>query len=387
MIKSLKVRNFKSLMEQSGTMEFKPLTILVGPNSSGKSSYLKSLLMMAQTLRYGKVNNLTLNGQLVKLGSYRDVVSLHEEERELELNFKLHSMDNFGRDKEADYKFCYKNFQNEGIGLNKLYTNGNWYKDATGFSLIAPKGKLNLTNNSFEDLQFLFSNLYYMGPLREYPQRLYLATGERKDDVGLRGEDAIEVLQMSKNRDELLNKVNYWLQRFGMAVECNLKPISAEHYFFELKMKESGLLVNITDVGFGVSQILPVIIEGYYIPDGSTFLIEQPEIHLHPRVQSELADLLIDISKNKIIVVETHSEHILTRIRRRVAEEKMSIDDVVIYYCEMTDGGTELKEIKLNEYGQFENWPSGFFEEELDDNYHQLMAIAKRKQKEEKEKK
>ena len=92
----------------------------------------------------------------------------------------------------------------------------------------------------------------------------------------------------------------------------------------------------ITDVGFGVSQILPVLVLCFYAPKGSTIILEQPEIHLHPAVQAGLADVLIDAYKRRDvqIIVESHSEHFLRRLQRRVAEEALPNDDLAVYFCE-----------------------------------------------------
>ena len=97
-----------------------------------------------------------------------------------------------------------------------------------------------------------------------------------------------------------------------------------------------------------------VIVEGYYAPRGSLLIAEQPEIHLHPNAQTRLADLFIDIaSENKKLLIETHSEHILMRIQRRIAEKAIPCSDVAVYYCEPTSEGTTVKRIGLDGFGRF----------------------------------
>ena len=119
----------------------------------------------------------------------------------------------------------------------------------------------------------------------------------------------------------------------------------------------------ITDVGFGVSQLLPVLVLCYYVPENSTIILEQPEIHLHPKVQSDLADVLIDVVKNRNvqIILESHSEHLLLRLMRRIAEEEISADDTALYFCQINDGTSETKHLDMDEYGNIRNWPQDFF--------------------------
>jgi predicted ATPase len=125
--------------------------------------------------------------------------------------------------------------------------------------------------------------------------------------------------------------------------------------------------VLITDVGFGVSQILPMITLCYYAPEGSTLLLEQPEIHLHPRIQAGLADVLIDAiqTRNIQIILESHSEHLLRRLQRRIAEKTLSPDQAALYFCAVDDGESHLKELKLDLFGNIQNWPEDFFGDEF----------------------
>jgi predicted ATPase len=125
--------------------------------------------------------------------------------------------------------------------------------------------------------------------------------------------------------------------------------------------------VLITDVGFGVSQILPVLTLCYYVPQGSVIILEQPEIHLHPRVQAGLADVLIDAVKTRRvqIILESHSEHLLRRLQRRIAEEGIPSSDVALYFCELPDAQSKLTKLEVDMFGYVTNWPPEFFGDEL----------------------
>jgi predicted ATPase len=146
-------------------------------------------------------------------------------------------------------------------------------------------------------------------------------------------------------------------------------------------------LVHLTDVGFGVSQVLPVIVEAFYVPAGSTVLIEQPEIHLHPRVEAKLADLFVDAinaredgaARNCQFVIESHSEHLLRRLQLKIAEEAISKDQVALYFVEQGDSGATLRPIEVDDYGNIKNWPKDFFGDAMADHVARAKAEAKRK--------
>jgi predicted ATPase len=165
---------------------------------------------------------------------------------------------------------------------------------------------------------------------------------------------------------EVLNSI---LQR---EVPSDLKPRDA-------KAAE----VLITDVGFGVSQILPVITLCYYAPEGSTLLLEQPEIHLHPRVQAGLADVLVDAMKtrNIQIILESHSEHLLRRLQRRVADETILPEQAALYFCSTKMGESHLTPLDLDPFGNIRNWPKDFFGDEFGEIAAMSQAALERKKK------
>jgi len=165
----------------------------------------------------------------------------------------------------------------------------------------------------------------------------------------------------------------------------------AEHrkeYEVVVRTVHSPYDVNLTDVGFGVSQVLPVIVECFYVPSGSTIIFEQPEIHLHPSVQAELADLFIDAAvhvregsseRSVQLLVESHSEHFLRRLQRRIAEGRLSHDQVALYFCEPTNEGARMRELKTDLFGNIRNWPDHFFGDEMGDLAAMTEAAMRRK--------
>ena len=240
---------------------------------------------------------------------------------------------------------------------------------------------------SFEQL---FHNIHYLGPLRDYPSRQYVWAGEQPRDVGSRGELAVPALLASQRFGKTVRRgyrkpkktveemVAYWLKELGLIHSFSLKPIAENRKDYEVRVKRSprSAEVLVTDVGFGVSQVLPVLVLCYYAPEGSTLILEQPEIHLHPAVQSGLADIFIDAINTRgiQIILESHSEHLLRRLQRRVAEEQLSPDQAALYFTTMTEDGTShLQQLEIDLFGNIRNWPQDFFGNDLDD----LVEMAK----------
>jgi len=245
-----------------------------------------------------------------------------------------------------------------------------------------------LEKNPYNSFEKAVNGIWYLGPLREYPSRYYISTGEIPQDVGLKGEKTATVLMIDyRRKDSLIKKLSKWVNRLEIAESAELKK-SGEHFLLTIKDKNSKVFVNISDTGFGVSQILPIIVESLYAPKESTLLIEQPEIHLNPLVQSNLADFFISLAKaksdKKQFIIETHSEHIINRIRRRIAEKdnNFSQEDVNIFYLSKEDGECKIRQLSINDYGQIEDWPDGFFEEEYTDKTAQMKAIFKNMEQE-----
>jgi hypothetical protein len=202
---------------------------------------------------------------------------------------------------------------------------------------------------------------------------------------------------LKKNKSEYLLEVNQWLTRL-LKIDCSLggkvsKVIDPEPKYYHKtngsKIKiptysielylivQNGVRVGYNDVGTGVSQVVPVVALLLSLDGQSAAILQQPELHLHPRAQSILADLLIEtVCKNNKLTIETHSEHIILRIIRRVFEHssgskslnKITPHQIRLVYFEATPKGTEPHWIRIDDYGDFiDPWPSGFFEERYED--------------------
>ena len=206
-------------------------------------------------------------------------------------------------------------------------------------------------------------------------------SGMRTQYVGKTGMFVPDILINDK---EILSRVNEQFDRFKLGYELKVSPLSDQAsqiqdlYAIRLCEKETRVRVGITDVGFGISQVLPVIVQSM-ISRGKTLLIEQPELHLHPALQAELGDVFIDSAlgegKNRFLI-ETHSEHLLLRVMRRMRETsndelpegvpQVTPKDVCVLFVEPDGSRSIVREMPLNENGELvKAWPGGFFEEGL----------------------
>ncbi|MCE7910115.1 MAG: DUF3696 domain-containing protein, partial [Candidatus Omnitrophica bacterium COP1] len=246
------------------------------------------------------------------------------------------------------------------------------------------------------ELEFekLCGSIFYLGPLRDYPKRQYSWAGTRPVDMGRRGERVVDAILAAREQGKFISpghkkkrmsldmRVAQWLKDLELIDQFEVRPVTPGGKLFQVwvRRNSSATEVLITDVGFGVSQILPVITLCYYAPEGSTLLLEQPEIHLHPSVQSGLADIFIDAMKtrNIQIIIESHSEHLLRRLQRRVAEEKLKQGETSLYFCSTEKGESKLRPLELNLFGQIENWPPDFFGKEFDEIAATSKAVLKR---------
>ena len=184
------------------------------------------------------------------------------------------------------------------------------------------------------------------------PRPHYNWRGKPPEGVGRHGEEMVSALFSSRLQSSDLDEhVPKWLRSLGLIDSYRLAPVprTQKDYEFLVTKHKGGPEVRLTDVGFGVSQVLPVLILCYYAPAGSILILEQPEAHLHPKVQSELGDVLIDAVKNRDlqIILESHSEHLLHRLMRRIAEEQFSVDDTALYFCQINEGTSKLNHYRL----------------------------------------
>jgi predicted ATPase len=154
----------------------------------------------------------------------------------------------------------------------------------------------------------------------------------------------------------------------GLASEFRIEPIDRDKRFYETRVKitPGGTDSSLIDVGFGISQVLPVLTMLLSAPEDSIILLEQPELHLHPSAQAHLADLFLHVAETRHLqlIIESHSEHILSRLQRRIAEAQSQFvapDNIKMYFCQPGADGSTIQPVQIDKYGQIANWPPNFF--------------------------
>lgn len=249
-------------------------------------------------------------------------------------------------------------------------------------------------NSSFladleSDFERMLDQVYYLGPLREAPGRSYLWERSRPADIGDKGERTIAALVSSeprrywqnlarhKKKRPLGSIVAHWLRELELLENFEISEIAEGSNRYEVRVQTArhSPRVLLTDVGFGVAQVLPVLTLLYYVPEGSTVLLEKPDLHLHPLAQTELADVIIHAATHRKIqvILESDSEHLLQRMQRRIAESKAKqeyaggagtgvvSDDFRFYFCRREKQVSRIQKLELGSYGNILNWPDRFF--------------------------
>lgn len=499
MLETISLKNFKGFNNLEN-LKVKPITILCGTNSCGKSSILQSILLLKQTIESQNPNQiLLLNGRLVHLGSFENIIFEQNLDNKLtfELNFKITKEDRRSASRANSIPLSFSlrelfsrrnlpqnhdisiytkvilklpkarskrksyiktitveqfQFSIEALGSEnqkipgafidiKLIDNDsytiNWKNLRNRISReelvntgVIPSAKIKFTslfsigpisvekdsekNVSLSDvdvsfsiyrisnlLQTIFSSYSYLGPLREEPSRRYIYEDEITE-IGIKGENAAYIYLIDQDKTVSNHyfydkRTNSFKQKkeltLSAAVQEWLDLMNIRGFKSELKNEivylnlnsssASRTRVSIADVGFGVSQIFPIILEGLRMPLRNTLLLEQPEIHLHPNLQMQLADYFIALAQSgKKVMVETHSDHIINRLVRRIVEDETGILNnlIGIYFINATDSGSTYEEICIDENFGITNWPVDFFDQAALEQENILKAGLRKRQ-------
>lgn len=485
----LRLENFR-VFQDSGWFKLAPLTVLVGRNSSGKSSLLSAILLLKQSFERevmgAAVMPLSLSGPYCDLGNYSDVVHNHDESAEISLSFSAGLSDltqglsqgrrafvelavprpAFGRygyyypstevklpvDGQIQSRLTFSADEPFGPSLNRFEVDvssgsasfvrtisgerrEHWrtYTATLPARSVAMLGRMagrtffpvveirssSYTRSSprtknrvrvfvaasqllFRELQQCLLRSDVIGPFRTPPERRYPFAGFSVSRAGTSGEQAVnliitEALLNPHGPRPLHKALAFWMNHLKLAASLDVRDIAKRLNLFEVDVTGAGgaATVNFADVGFGVSQVLPVLVQGLLMRPGGIYLVQQPEIHLHPDAQAGLADFFIYLSSYGVItIVETHSEYLLLRLRRRLAENARPLavglaiehnevapltkDDVAVLLTASDGDRTVVKQLEIGDGFQFENLPEGFMSQALDDRLALLKAIGER---------
>ncbi|EPC3544415.1 hypothetical protein BWQ95_12550 [Aeromonas hydrophila] len=451
MFKSITIENFKSFKDEQ-KINLAPITLLYGPNSSGKSSIIQMLMLTRETLKSRTLHAAPVfSSDNFDLGSYSTVVHKHDLDKDIHVTIEYNSTIDaqehilktsnkpiFGnhdirkldltyssyedKNRSIDYlsslsfsccqnrsqhelvSFIIKNRKEKRFGLEREST---FYIDNDGQDKLRKfiYSRISKTNSSIsesqliralsedlnlspdinlpiysifqdggEHLNYIFSQIFseskfklddikYLGPLRSPPKRFYSSINDGEKNIALK---------LSSDNGYLIEKINFWFDKFEIPYTLSVEEIgnsvTGRILSIQLIDRRTETIVTPADVGFGIGQVLPIIIESV-VNKNATICVEQPEIHLHPRLQAHLADLFIESIKNKNQwIIETHSEALLLRLQRRIRNKSNEINNesVIVSYVNCDKSGARVTELKMDSDGDFlVHWPDGFFEERL----------------------
>lgn len=421
-ISRIQLLNFKNWRTQTweNGIELKPITLILGRNSAGKTSILQPLRMLKQTLETSDDSkHLVLSGVSgdgVDLGQFEDIISDHDTTRSLGVGLAL-----------AEKRLAFRVEFSLSGEMPKIFRLAYQVEDeqvavertANGWELSSPRFRLptwdgdkdvnrpqkafephralefseealealgptlgKLVRRSMRELRQVFRSFHYLGPLRPPPARAVAWQQQEVSKLGDDGRETIQVLIGAMQRKEgrrLLEQVSAWLQRLGLAER--LEVVREATAIYKLEIVREGQRANLVDVGYGVSQVLPLIVLLHFVPEGSMVLVEDPEAHLHPLAQAELANLLVEVARQRSlqVLVETHSEYLFRRLQYLVAEGvQLTQNDCALYYVERDQPESKLTRLVMDEYGRLKNWPKHFFGDSLGETERQIEVMFNR---------
>jgi predicted ATPase len=438
MLTHLKLENFK-IWRSTGPIRLAPITLLLGTNSSGKSSLIQSLLLIRQTVK-GDDPNLDLNlgnpdaDDSVTLGQFKDVLCHHGAANESTSGTQVGIEFRWSEHGQAENSSLFSARYKKGPAGSAELEFLRLGKDGQGFSVqrrkpgiyrlsLATQAKALGQSADFRpERSFAFSaaalnklgvqadlikpigpalldelgRIIYLGPVRRLAQRDYVWAGRMPAHIGDDGAKAVDVLiasgvarQSALKRKQalpadaqLFEKTIYWLKEMNLADGLAIRTLGGSARY-ELIIENEGQASNLRDVGVGVSQVIPVIVAALFAQPGHIVIVEEPESHLHPLAQRKLAELLAQVSKERNVqfIVETHSEHLFRRMQTLIAKQQITPKDAAMYFVERQGKSARMRPLELDEFGRVKNWPDAFFGDALGETREQTaLAIQHAKE-------
>ncbi len=371
LVRHLTVGGLRSFGPEPLQVDLARLTLVFGPNSAGKSSLLSVLPMLQQTAARPEI--LTMSGDLVEGGTFRMAIHQHDETLPMTLGFGWTAPD--GTTHSGSGEFRWDPEQKVAVRTRMTMHDGTVAGVVDGPRPWGGQPGAAMARELGPEFFEVLSRIYFLGPMRARPERTTLAGQGLLDYVGPAGERMAALLS---DRPDTLADVNDWCDRMGLGYHVRmLAPVSTEIIksagdFSVLALEDvrfnPPVLVSPRAVGYGVGQLLPVITQ-CLLGTGGMVIVEQPEVHLHPRLQSAVADLFIDtVNQSRAqLLIETHSEHLVLRALRRVREGTLAAEDLAILYVDLhEDGAGFMRRLEVDQRGNLvDGWPGTFFDERL----------------------
>ena len=371
LIRHLTLGGLRSFAPAPQRVGLAPLTLVFGPNSAGKSSLLSVLPMLAQTA--GRPDVLSMSGDIVEGGSFRMAVHCHDVAAPMTLGFGWTSDAGIARD--AAISFRWDPSRRAAIRAHTELADGDQRASIEGPRPWGSQPGVAVHQRVTEEFWGTLERVFFVGPMRARAERTTLVGQGIEDYVGPAGEEMAAILH---GRPDVVAQVNEWCDRMGLGYHVRmLDPLSRDLVMtagefavlaLEDVRRDPPVLVSSRGVGYGVGQLLPIIVQSLLTQSGM-ILVEQPEVHLHPRLQSAVGDLFVDTvnSGRAQLLVETHSEHLVLRLLRRVREGVLQPADLAILYLDLDeDGAAFVRRLEVDADGDLvDGWPGGFFDERL----------------------
>ena len=364
MLTQLDLRHFKCF--ELLHLPLRPLTLLSGTNASGKSSVLQALVLLHQTMREHEWSlRLMLNGESVQLGTVSDIVDKVYGRRECEIGLV---------DGETSFQWVFTGERLEmSMAVKRVVTNGVSIDDPTQLRYL-------LSPDTMSSLPERLKNLTYLTAERMGPREMYaMEDPQITPVVGPSGEDAASVLYAKRDEHvcetlilpdasgrSLQQQVEARMRTFFPGCRLEIQPVPyANAVTLGLRTSDDTGFHRPVHAGFGITQILPIVIAALAAKPKDLLLIENPEVHLHPAAQVQMGQFLAKVAHSGIqVILETHSDHILNGARRAVKAGVLSADQVAIHFFRpRSDDDAQVVSPILDSTGNIDAWPDGFFDQ------------------------